>query len=355
MPFRPKGSRFWHYDFQIRGRRFHGSCGTENFEEAKAVEAQKRVEAKTQAAIPKGIFTLAEVLGTYYAEISQHQPSAKVTLSQGKALVSVIGPNTRLPDLTMAMLQRHVSRRRATVANSTVNRELQMLGRAIRHMVKIHDAVAPDLDLKSLETKEAEERVRELSKDEQRRLFEHLREDLHPLAIMAMMIGARVAALAGLKWSDVDLEARTITMREKGGTIRRFPINNELRAFLSSLPRATTLPHSSYVLTYVNHKAKGQPRHRITPSGGLMAKWREALEAAGIEDFHFHDLRHTFATRILRQTGNLKLTSRLLGHKQIGTTMRYAHVLDDDLRQALDSYSVTERVPKKSPKRRTSN
>ncbi|WP_283177864.1 site-specific integrase [Gemmobacter sp. 24YEA27] len=356
MPFRPQGTRYWHYDFQIRGRRFHGSCGTEDFEEAKAVEAEKRVEAKSQAtASPKGIFTLGEALGTYYAEVAQHQSSARTTISQGKALVSGINPETKLHEITMAMIQRHVSSRRSEVANGTVNRELQMLGRALRHMQKIHAATIADLDLKSVEVKEAEERVRELTRDEQTRLFKHLREDLHPLVLLAMMTGARVTALTGLKWSDVDLEARIITMREKGQVTRKFPINNEVRAFLSSLPKAEDLPHSRYVLTYVNHKAKGHPRHRITPTGGIMEKWKEALVAAGIENFRFHDLRHTFATRMLRQTGNLKLVSRLLGHKQIDTTMRYAHVLDDDLRTALDDYAVTGRVPKKSPKRRTTD
>lgn len=356
MPFRPKGSRNWHFDFQIKGHRFHGSCGTEDFETAKAIEAERRVAAKSQASTTrKGIFTLDEAIGTYYAEVARHQPSARTTVSQGKALVSVIDPSTALPDLTMAMIQRHVSTRRATVANGTVNRELQMLGRALRHMARIHAAEVPDLDLRAVQTKEAEERVRELSEDEQSRLFKALREDLHSLATMAMMTGARVAALTGMKWSDVDLAARIITLREKGEVTRKFPINNEMRAFLSALPRATTLPHARYVLTYVNHKEKGHPRHRITPTGGIMEKWKEALRTAEIEDFRFHDLRHTFATRILRQTGNLKLVSRLLGHKQIDTTMRYAHVLQSDLVEALENYSVTGRVPKKSPKRRTTD
>ena len=164
-----------------------------------------------------------------------------------------------------------------------------------------------------------------------------------------------MSALVGLKWSDVDLAAGVMVFREKGSVTRRFPISAEMRAFLSALPRATTLPHSAYVLTYINRKAKGRPRHRITPTGGIMEEWKEALRKAGIENFRFHDLRHTFATRILRQTGNLKLTSKLLGHKKIDTTMRYAHVLDDDMRAALDDYSVKGRVPKKVPKRRTTS
>jgi integrase len=350
MPFRTKASRYWHYDFQIRGRRFHGSCGTEDFETAKAVEAQARVDAKSIARAPAGIFTLSEAIGTYYADVCQHQTSARTALSQAKNLTAGLDPKRRLPDLTMAELQGYVSRRRAKVANGTVNRDLQFLGRAIRHMQKIHKAEAPALDLSALETKEAEERTRELSRAEQDALLQHLRPDLQPLVLFALMTGLRLAEICGLQWQAVDLDAGNIRVVQKGGTTRRFPINGELRAFLSSLPRADTLPHARYVLTYINHKAKGHPRHRITPSGGIMATIKQAMTDAGIEDFRFHDLRHTFASRLLRLTGNLKLVSKLLGHSQIETTTRYAHVLDEDMRAGLDAYAVTGRVPKKSPK-----
>ena len=350
MPHRPKGSRFWHFDFQIRGRRFHGSCGTEDFETAKAVEAEARVAAKSTATTPTGIFTLSEALGTYYADVACRQPSARTMLSHGKALTSVIPPKTRLPDLTAAMIQHHMSTRRATVANGTVNRELQTLGRAIRHMARVYAATVPDLDLRAAETAEPEERVRELTRAEQDRLFQHLRLDLHPLVTFALMTGARVSAICDLRWSDVDLETGMLILREKGSRLHHFPINSEMRAFLSSLPRATALPHARYVLTYLNRRTKEPQRHQIMPTGGIMEDFKAALAAAEITDFRFHDLRHSFATRLLRQTGNLKLVSRLLGHTQIETTMRYAHVINEDLRNALDDYSVTTRVPKKITK-----
>lgn len=341
MPFRPKNSRFWHYDFQIRGCRFHGSTATEDFQTAKAIEAQARVTAKASlTATPAGVFTLSEAVGTYIADVADHQPSARTTRTQAKALLALIDPKTRLPDLTMAMVQGYVTRRRATCANGTVNRELQMMGRALRHMARIHRATLPDLDLRSVQVPEAEERIRELSTDEQARLFAHLRPDLHPMVTLALMTGLRLAELCSLQWQAVDLATGRFRVIQKGARTRHFPINAELRAFLSAMPRATSLPHASFVLTYINHKAKGQPRHRLTQGGGLMEKFREAVVAAQIPDFRFHDLRHTFATRLLRQTGNLKLVSRLLGHTQIETTMRYAHVLDDDLRQAMDGYTV---------------
>ena len=355
MPFRPKNSRFWHYDFQTRGRRFHGSCGTEDYEEAKAVEAEARVNAKAQASAKRvATFTLSEVLGTYCADIGDHQPSQRTTNSQAKMILSVLDPRVAMQDLTQAEIQRFVSRRRAVVSNATVNRQLQLLGRALRHMARTHGATMPSIDLVAAETKEPAERIRELTWAEQERLFDKLRTDLHPLVKLALMTGAREDTLCGLKWSDVDLDTQRLRFRLKGGDTMHFPINGELRAFLSALPRSAEAAHRAYVLTYENRRLKALPRHRIKAvAGGIFAEFRAALTAAEIEDFRFHDLRHTFATRMLRQTGNLKLVSRLLGHKSIETTMRYAHVLDDDLRQAIDGYSMSRHTIAAEQSKRT--
>jgi hypothetical protein len=69
----------------------------------------------------------------------------------------------------------------------------------------------------------------------------------------------------------------------------------------------------------------------------LRTRWDEARQAAAIEGFRFHDLRHTAATRILRATQNLATTAKVLSHRNLKTTLRYAHVLDDDVRRAQDA------------------
>lgn len=341
MPFRPKNSRFWHYDFQIRGRRFHGSCGTEDYEEAKAVEAQERVRAKTDPQA-HGCFTLSEAVGTYWSDVCQYQPSARTALAQGRKVVENVGGKVMLDDLTTGHFSRFAARRRATVSNATVNRQLDLADRAIRHMVKAHGAkVAADLDIRSLKLREPKERIRELTWAEQDRLFEHLRPDLHNLVKGALLTGARLDTLCGLRWDDIDWDEELILFRVKMDGRLRFVMGKELRAFLSSLPRAEETPHSEHVFTYERQNRKGNPRHRIPSSGGgLMEDWREALDKAGIRDFRFHDLRHTFATRLLRETGNIKLVSRLLGHSDITTTSRYAHCLDEDARRAVVDFSM---------------
>ncbi len=337
MPFKPKNSRFYHYDFQIRGRRFHGSCGTEDFEEAKAIEAEERVKART-APHTSGHFTLSEAIGTYWKDVCAHQSSAATAASQGAKILEVIDGKTRIDTLRNSEIMRFVQKRRAEVSNATVNRQLQFLGRALRHMETFYDAKLPRLDLKAAQTAEPEERIRELTRDEQTRLFNKLRDDLHPIVKFALMTGARQATITGLRWSDVDLERNRIAFRMKGGRAMNFPMNGEIRALLSALPKSGTMTHRRFVFTYVSDD--GQERRAIPRNSHIWEIFRAAVDAAEIDDFRFHDLRHTFATRMLRATGNLKLVSRLLGHASIETTMRYAHVLDDDLAHAMDNFST---------------
>ena len=344
MPFRKKGSPFWHYDFQIGGCRFSGSTKKTTFREAKAVEDAAKVAARSGAPTPAS-YTVSQALGTYYSDVSQHQSSAATTRSQAKVILSHIDPATRLSDLTQADLVTLYARMRSTAANSTCNRRMQTLSRAIKYMVKNHGAGIGDMDFKSIEAPEPAEVIRELSLSEQERLFERLRPDLLPFVKFALMTGARRETIECLKWPDVDFDNMTIRFWVKGDRPQPFPMSNQLRAFLSSLPRSTVLSERGFVFTLVyqgwrDRKKQGnrQRVHRST----FDAEWRKALVAAEIEGFRVHDLRHTFATRMLRETQNLKLVSRLLGHKSLETTMRYAHVLDDDLRRALDNFDLLD-------------
>lgn len=215
--------------------------------------------------------------------------------------------------LTNGDLARSTAARRAEgIADSTINRQLQSLGRALRYMLRIHGAVMPELDLRGVMAREPEERMRELTIAEQKRLFTALRLDLHPLVSFALMTGARLSTILGLRWSDTDHDAGRMLFLLKGGLSHRFPISPDIRALLSAQRRAELPADRPYVFTYLDHSSKAKVRRRIIQNSHVFDDFRAALVAAGIEDFRFHDLRHTFATRLLRRTGNIKLVSQLL-------------------------------------------
>ena len=100
------------------------------------------------------------------------------------------------------------------------------------------------------------------------------------------------------------------------------------------------------MFTYVasrTKKAEGLvrgTRYPITESG-LKSAMRRAVPRAGVDNFRFHDTRHTAATRVLRKS-NLRVAQILLGHSDVKTTTKYAHALNEDIRAALDAASPTK-------------
>ena len=119
--------------------------------------------------------------------------------------------------------------------------------------------------------------------------------------------------------------------------------------------------HHEFVFTYqaarpraadASYKGDGEGRKKgdrypITYSG-LKTQWKRIRGKAGVEDFRFHDFRHDLATKLLRQTGNLKTVQKALSHRDIKTTTRYAHVLDEEVADALESLSKQRRKQRKN-------
>jgi integrase len=107
--------------------------------------------------------------------------------------------------------------------------------------------------------------------------------------------------------------------------------------------------HPEFVFTFTAERrrsgdcVKGQ-RYPLTVAG-IKTLWRRLCKAAGVEGLRFHDLRHDFASKLLRETGNLKLVQRALNHADLKTTSRYAHVLDDEVAEALERHQKARTKP----------
>jgi integrase len=113
------------------------------------------------------------------------------------------------------------------------------------------------------------------------------------------------------------------------------PITSAIRVILWPLRGH----HREHVFTYVamrthGGRVKGQ-RYPLTYSGAKIV-WRRLRKRAGVTGFRFHDFRHDIGTKLLRQTGNLKLVQKALNHADIKTTTKYAHVLTDEVAAALE-------------------
>lgn len=374
--YRLKGRKVWHYAFQVDGVRFRGSTRTTKEATAKKVEERVLKEVLEGTHGKLKAMACSEAFERYFQEKALGRPSEADTDAMLKRLQDHFGEKAKLTELAdpdrigeyiarrRGQPKAHVARARKRpghnqgplgpedlVSNATVNREIELLRRVLRRaqtVWKRHTGPLPNWA--ELLLPEPQERSRELTAEEEARLFQHLRPDFHPLVRFALMTGLRLAACITLTWRQLDWDAAELRVQLKskipGGRLHVLPMTPALRAHLMSLKGQ----HPIHVFTYVCKKSGGGTKHKGRPrvmrvkgerypfsKNGWRKPWEAALAAAEIADFRFHDNRHTAATRLLRRTGNLATVKRYLGHQSIASTMRYAHVTTDDLRQAMES------------------
>lgn len=340
--YKPKNSRHYHFDFQFKGVRYHGSTGCQAKRDAQRYERDQRTEAALGTKV-KPSLSIDQALGTYYAQKGKHERDTSVP-GQLKRLKQMLGANKIIADLTQLDLTVYVASRRAMVAKgretlisaATVNRELELLRRIIRHFEASYSM--PSIAWGKLMLKEPQERVRELTLAEEKRLFNELPVDLAAVVEFAILSGQRRTALITLLWSNVDFDQATARVFTKGDKWHSFPLTPRMIAILANRPKV-----APQVFTYECERSapakQGNPprikgeRYPFSKQGWTR-KWRAALARANVSDFRFHDLRHTTGSRVTRNS-NLKVTQKLLGHTKIETTARYAHVNNDDIRQAM--------------------
>ena len=339
--YRPKGSREYWYDFWFDRTRFRAATGQTDKREAKKV--QERVKAHLTAQRQQGRrkpeMSLSVATARYFTEVAEHQPSADWTWYLLEACIKHLGKNMKLSALDETALTEMTAKIRAKASNATANRHIELLRRLVKRAARVWKVNTPDIEWGALRFQEPGERVRELTPTEEKKLFANLRQDYHPIVRFCLLTGVRKDNALTLTWDQVDFDAQVITLRIKsrqpGGRLHTIPMTGSLTALLAR-ERGNDPDH---VFTYQAVKTRDDnvrgERYPIT-SSGLRRAWTAALDDAKIRDFRFHDLRHTTATRLLRETGNLKLAQRLLGHKDIATTAKYAHVDDSDLRSAME-------------------
>lgn len=169
--------------------------------------------------------------------------------------------------------------------------------------------------------KESRGRTRYLAKDEIERLRVTCRNCSSPVLetifVLAISTGMRKGEILSLKWGDVDLNRNAITLHDtKNGERRSVPLVSEARALVKELGRVRSLHND---LLFPGTRKRDQPLKIDVP-------WHAALEAAGIEDYKFHDNRHTAASYLAMNGASLPEIAEVLGHKTLAMVKRYAHL-----------------------------
>ena len=189
-------------------------------------------------------------------------------------------------------------------------------------------------------------RTREFTGDEEDRFWASLRPDYHPIVWFYLTKGLRKTAGVNLTKGRVDLANLAILVARKtkrhGVVFSRQRITPKQAAVIQ---REMALAPGQAVWSYVVQRGDSRGERRAMTASGLRRAFDSALKAAGVEDFRIHDLRHDFASKLLRRTRNLALVQKALDHSDITATVRYAHVLDEDVAQGLEELGQSRSYP----------
>jgi integrase len=355
--YRAKDSPFYQFDFQFRGHRFHGSTKAKSkreAEKAERVERERAAKLIDQAASASTSMRLDDVAGRYWSEVGQHHAGADNTWRQLEYLLDFFGKDKLLTEVSGDDVAKLVTWRRAhkrrdgsPISPYTVNDTTEQLKKLFTRAKSWGVRFAQEPHWRDHWLDEPQERVRELRDDEADRLDSAMRDDLAPFFAFAKASGLRRKECLSLRWSEVDWSQGRISKAGKGGRLVTVPITSAIRDILWPLRGH----HPERVFTYAAQRTRdGRVKGRRYPLtlDGIKTAWRRLRERAGVEGFRFHDYRHDFGTKLLRSTGNLKLVQRALNHADIATTTRYAHVLDSEVAEAMESM---QRVPRKVPRK----
>lgn len=216
---------------------------------------------------------------------------------------------------------------------STINKDLTMLKSLFNRANEWGDLNGHNPAQKIKKLDENNERCRYLTEEEQQRLLANCHGVLHMVVLTAFKTGLRWGELIRLKWTQspqsnyVDFENNVIFIHEaltKSKKSRYVPLAHSVKQALLDFPQRSA---SDYIF---ESPLTGKPYDNLDKS------FRSALQRARIDDFHFHDLRHCFASDLVRNGVDLFVVQKLLGHSSPRMTQRYAHLAQDQLKRAID-------------------
>ena len=321
--FKRKGSTVWWCDYtKPNGERVRESTRTQVRKDAAEYEVKRKTEAwRTHALGEKPRRTWQEAVVKYLEERVQAKSLATI-----KGHLKWLDPHLGERYLDEIDSEKIASIRRAkaviekddggndVIRNpATVNRMLEVLQAVLRKAWKEWEWLDRIPHFPMYE--EPKGRVRWITPDDVKRLMNELPEHQRAMALFDLSLGVRQANVRLLEWEWVDLEKKTVTFPPyamKGNEWHTAPLN-EGALFVLEMQRGM---HKKFVFPY-----RGKPVGKVSTRA-----WRDALARAGIKNFHWHDLRHTWASW-LRQNGvPLDVVQQLGGWRSSAMTLRYAHL-----------------------------
>jgi len=327
----------WHIDLSANGRRVRESTDSTNKKFAETVLAKRIVEVAEGKFLDVKKFEKIkfEDFGNEYLELHSKLKKSYDTDCKIVGLLKKTFGGKYLYEITSLDVEKFKSTRAKEVKKSkkggkeqcispaTVNRSLAVLKSMFNKAIvwgKLE--YNPCRSVKMF--KENNQRLRFLEREEIDRILANCCEHLRPIVIVALHTGMRKGEILGLKWRDIDIKRNIIHLSNtKNGEKREVPMNETAQKTIIGVLKN---PESQYV--FCNKDGK--------PYGDIKKSFFTAIEKSGIVDFHFHDLRHTFASQLVMSGVDLNTVRELLGHKSLEMTLRYSHLSPDHKKRAVD-------------------
>lgn len=315
-PYRQKDSANWWISYtDAAGKRVRRSAGTEVYADAKAEEQRLRAAHHVTRKKSGGV-GVDTVLLEYLQRDNRSNDRNK---SKARAIIGAFA-GRQVAELDRAAIHAYADRRRESVGESTIKRELTLLGAAISEYNRRHGTELPN-HARSLPLREPEGRVRWITREEANRLIAAASPAVADYITLSLYTGMRRGEVLGLEWSRVDLARRTVRLESQHTKSRR----------------GRTIPlHDRAVAALASCRAR-HPDHALVFGGVQDFKkgFAGACRRAGIHDFRPHDLRHTCASWLVMAGTPLYEVRDILGHASITQTERYSHLAQENLAVAI--------------------
>lgn len=337
-----KKNGMWWIDFYLTDGRRKRECISSNKRLAESVFVKRKLEVREGRYFEKQEIESVPFRDFAVEYLEYCKPRKRSWTRDETSLVSLKKEfeNKTLDGISIRDVEVYQTKRAKKVARSTVDRELITLSALFSAAVRWGKAASnPVKSVKKFRPKS--QRVRFLTHEEADKLLSKCAEHIRPIVVTALNTGMRKQEILHLRWSDVDLRTKVIhvgTQMEDDGSpatkskkTRTIPMNAILTRTLKGLRMRKIGEH-------VFADGNGQP------FGDIKKGYNAAVRRAEIEDLHFHDLRHTFASHLVMSGVGVKVLQELLGHSSLEMTMRYAHLSPEHRQEAVEKLSFGENV-----------
>ena len=295
---------------------------------------EEHAQARRGEPIARHLFT--DTIERFFEETTLKAGTIETYRYSSRVLIRLLG-HLHLDEIDRRSLAEFVAiRKRTGVTDATIRRDLALIGSIFTAAIRWGWAdTSPVTRFNKKALRESSPRTRFLTREEFARLHDAASEDLKPILMLAVETGLRKEELLGLTLPSIDLRRRELRLTiTKTGRPRQVPLSpRALETIRELLERSR--PRSPYLFCKPDGSRVGDPKKAF---GG-------ACRRGDIEDFRFHDLRHSFASWFVQDGGDLYRLSRILGHATLQMTARYGHLRTDDLHEELKR--VTERRSRK--------